>query len=302
MTAGLSAPQREEQVVRSAAPAARSLALVLAAEARAIKNAANRYLSTLAPDTLHELRVALRRTRAAVKLAGDTLPSDLVAGFAPDLRWLAAATGPVRDLDVGLEQLGDVESLQAYRLHLRGRRVAEVEALRTVLTSVRYAALLEAWPQALGEAAGTSGGPTTATLARERTAKAWRRVVRQGAAITADTGAEPLHELRKRCKELRYLLELFAPVHDAEHRRRVVASLKVLQDVLGVFQDSEVQAGHVRDFASTSAVGDRARASLTQYAATLTDRQHEARAKYATAFEQFTRPKITRSMRALLAA
>ncbi len=41
-----------------------------------------------------------------------------------------------------------------------------------------------------------------------------RRSRRRGAAITPDTPAEALHDLRKRCKELRYALEFFAPLHD----------------------------------------------------------------------------------------
>ena len=50
-----------------------------------------------------------------------------------------------------------------------------------------------------------------------------------------------MHALRKRCKELRYLLEVFRPVCDKTAHRRLVKELKSLQDTLGDFQDGEVQ-------------------------------------------------------------
>ena len=55
--------------------------------------------------------------------------------------------------------------------------------------------------------------------------------------------------MRKRCKELRYALEVFAPVIDKDSRKSAVADLKDLQDVLGRFQDSEVQRQSLREFA-----------------------------------------------------
>src|ERR1019366_9397169 len=53
-------------------------------------------------EFLHDLRVAVRRTRSALKLAGDALPPGLARRFAPEFRWLGALTTPTRDLDVYL--------------------------------------------------------------------------------------------------------------------------------------------------------------------------------------------------------
>ncbi|MBD3163050.1 MAG: CHAD domain-containing protein, partial [Candidatus Eisenbacteria bacterium] len=62
------------------------------------------------PEELHDMRVATRRLRAALRLFGDALPS-------PVLRWTiglkrtASALGEVRDLDVQLEDLEAWESV-----------------------------------------------------------------------------------------------------------------------------------------------------------------------------------------------
>ena len=55
-----------------------------------------------------------------------------------------------------------------------------------------------------------SGG----ALARATVARAHRRVVRGGSSISDSSPPEDLHLLRKRVKELRYALEMFAPVLD----------------------------------------------------------------------------------------
>jgi CHAD domain-containing protein len=50
--------------------------------------------------------------------------------------------------------------------------------------------------------------------------------------------------------ELRYLLEVFRPLHaDAPHDS-LLKELKALQDTLGDFQDGEVQREAVREFAA----------------------------------------------------
>ena len=68
-----------------------------------------------------------------------------------------------------------------------------------------------------------------------------------GGAIDASSPAEAYHELRKKGKELRYLLELFGvPLFPDEVVKPMIKSLKALQDVLGRHQDREVQTAMLR--------------------------------------------------------
>ena len=53
-------------------------------------------------EFLHDLRVAVRRTRSAIKLLGAVLPADLAEHFKGEFKWLGDVTTPVRDLDVHL--------------------------------------------------------------------------------------------------------------------------------------------------------------------------------------------------------
>ena len=77
----------------------------------------------------------------------------------------------------------------------------------------------------LVDGAGGSGGfarTSVEEIGPERLAAAYRRVLRRGSRITPASPAEDLHDLRKRCKELRYLLETFTPLLDPGGARRAV--------------------------------------------------------------------------------
>jgi CHAD domain-containing protein len=71
-------------------------------------------------------------------------------------------------------------------------------------------------------------------------------MVRDGARIDEASPDEQLHELRKRGKELRYLLELFGSLFPSDIVKPLVRALKDLQDVLGRFQDRSVQTAMLR--------------------------------------------------------
>ena len=104
-------------------------------------------------------------------------------------------------------------------------------------------------------AAALESGPRGAWVGRDadrggrgadRIRRAHRRVLRQGRAITVGSPPERLARPAERCKELRYLLESFASLHDPVTHRRAVKDLKGLQDCLGEFQDGQVQQHEIR--------------------------------------------------------
>ena len=83
-------------------------------------------------------------------------------------------------------------------------------------------------------------------MAADRIRRVYRRMVRDGRKIDDDSPDEDLHELRKRGKELRYLLELFGYLYPPDVVKPMVRALKDLQDVLGHFQDRSVQTDMLR--------------------------------------------------------
>jgi CHAD domain-containing protein len=268
-------------------------------------------------EFLHDFRVAVRRTRSAIKLLGGVLPADLAKHYKVEFKWLGDVTTPVRDLDVHLlgfdamtEQLvaaspADLEPLRAF---LARRRAREFRRLAAALRGPRFRAIVQDWRKALLEIRDVDGPrrrrPTAAALARSTTRRSFQRIVAQGSAITPASAPESLHDLRKRAKELRYLLEFFAPLHDPVAYRKVVSDLKQLQDCLGEFQDSEVQRHEIHTLAD-AILAERAAPAATllamgEIAAKLTLSQADARAEFAARFGRFAGPAGRERVRILL--
>jgi CHAD domain-containing protein len=115
-------------------------------------------------------------------------------------------------------------------------------------------------------------------------------MIKDGSKIDDDSPHEALHDLRKVGKELRYLLEFFSSLFDPAVVKPLVKALKALQDVLGTFQDREVQAAELRDLRDDVIKAENGAAALMAMGL-LVDRlareQHEARAHFAEQFAAF---------------
>ena len=269
-------------------------------------------------EFLHDLRVAVRRTRSAIKLLREVLPADLAKHYAAEFKWLGDLTTPTRDLDVHLLGFGSMTGqlvaaspadLEPFRAFLVRRRAREFRRLATALRGPRFRAITDDWRKMLLEIRDAAPRrrrrePTAAGLALRTTERAFGRVVAQGDAITQNSPPESLHDLRKRAKELRYLLEFFAPLHDPVAYRKVVGDLKSLQDCLGDFQDSQVQREEIHALADAM-LAERAAPAATllamgEIAAKLTLSQAEARADFARRFARFAGPAGQERIRVLL--
>jgi CHAD domain-containing protein len=215
------------------------------------------------PESLHDMRVAVRRTRALLR-AGEPLYTNDVSAFADELRWLGEKLGAVRDLDVLIDRLrAESEDLDAGALlrELGQRRTRARSSLLKALKTPRYFALLDRFADEIDGLAPSDSSATLDDLA-ERQLKKLRKRVRD---TSEDAPDDALHALRKKGKRVRYAFELAG--HD-----KVVKRAKSFQDVLGEHQDSVFAEAALRDLAGADS--DRAVA-----AGRLIEREHAGRAK-----------------------
>jgi CHAD domain-containing protein len=246
-------------------------------------------------EYLHDLRVAVRRSRALQRELQRVFPPEPLRVFRDGFRELQVLTGPTRDLDVQLLELPALVATplrELLELRLRAERAKMVDGLQ----SERTRALLHNWRDFLGalvaapEADRLDAARPIGDVAGERIATVYRHMVKMGAAIDDDSPHEALHDLRKKGKELRYLLEFFASIHPADVVKPMVATLKSLQDVLGRFQDREVQADALRALGEEIAVlegGAPALMAMGVLVQRLADEQSQAREQFAERFAQF---------------
>jgi len=262
-------------------------------------------LADVDTEFLHDLRVAVRRTRALQREFKTVFPPAELAHFRAEFRRLQAITGPSRDLDVYVlefdefagslpeAQRRDLEPLHALLIERRRReRRRMVRALR----SPRTATVLSQWERFVAglELLPDDGRPDAkrgvAALAGERIAAVYGHMVRMGKAIGDDSPPAALHELRKKGKELRYLLEFFSGLYPAATVDPMIKTLKSLQDTLGRFQDREVQAVMLRavgDEVATLDDGAQALMAMGMLVERLERQQAQARSEFAERFAGF---------------
>jgi len=284
-------------------PAAAALATVLTALLDSLEANVPGTIRDIDTEFLHDLRIAVRRTRSVLKLCGRALPAGLASGFRPEFRWLGDLTTPTRDLDVyllgyarmtaGLVAASPAD-LGPFQDYLTRSRAVQYRGLAAGLRSARFSRLTTSWRAALDDVRPARKRPTVAQFASARISAAQRRALQAGQLISAASPPESLHELRKRCKELRYLLEMFGSLHDPAQRWQAVKELKALQDCLGAFQDAEVQRAEIRAFAS-QLLADRGVPAETllamgEIAAGLAVAQREARHEFDGRFADFASP------------
>jgi CHAD domain-containing protein len=307
-------PAVRQQDVRLQAemPAANAVAAILAGLLDAALSNVPGTIRDTDTEFLHDLRVAIRRTRAVLKLAGDALPEGVAARFAPEFRWLGDLTTPSRDLDVYLLgypgmcaslQAGTPDELVPFHGYLTRARAQERQELLRGLRSVRFARLVRDWRAALAQVTADSAAPVAGRLAGRKIDLATRRALRAGRRVVPGSPAENLHSLRKRCKELRYLIEMFGPLYEPAQRTAAVRELKALQDCLGEFQDAEVQRDEIRAFAEAMfaerSVPAATLLALGEVSAGLAARQHQARSDFDARFAAFARPASQARLTAL---
>jgi CHAD domain-containing protein len=262
-------------------------------------------IADLDTEFLHDFRVAVRRTRSMLGASTRVFPHPVRDDFHRRFKWLGDITTPARDLDVFSLAIPDyaVAAARGNLAVLRplvdlvaaDQQQAHAELTKALL-SQDYADLVSDWGETLDTLATdeetTEAKDPIAEVARRRIWKAYRVVRQGGRAIDEDSPPEMLHQLRKDAKKLRYLLEAFGALFEADRTPVAVRELKRLQDNLGSFQDTEVQSQNLREFAMriarrpTDADTVMTLGVLSNH---LEQLQHDARTQFAKRFARFDR-------------
>ena len=211
------------------------------------------FVETADAEAVHQMRVAVRRLRAALGLFAKALDRDTRSGLAAELRWLQRRLGAARDWDVFVSETLDPatakldagEGIAGLREAARSLRDDAYRRVRRTLGGRRYTRMLlsvELWltDHAWLRAPEPGGNRPEARPIRSY---AQRRLGRWDAKLCADLArhaalsAAERHAVRIRAKKLRYASEFVAGVFPGSGARDYIAGLKSLQDALGTAND-----------------------------------------------------------------
>lgn len=251
-------------------------------------------------EFMHDYRVSIRKTRSALTQINNVLAQDSITRFNKFFSGLGKLTTPVRDLDVFLLKLdsyqGDLKKpahsqLQPLREHLQLSRVTAQKRFVDTLKAEEYRQTIQEWREFLENTEPTmppleNTGKKVYVLASQLIWNMYQHALEEGNAITDDTEAEALHELRKTCKKLRYLMEFFQSLYPAREIRELIQALKGLQDNLGVFNDLHVHAHILKKFIKQNS-DTAAKKACKQMIRSLEQRQAETRNRFAERFAAF---------------
>jgi CHAD domain-containing protein len=270
------------------------------------------------PEFLHDLRVAVRRSRSVLRQGRRALPPEVVARAGIDLKHLGDITGRARDLDVYLIEwvsytgdLGDDanEALVPVHDRLCEHLDAAYSELADELRSAEIRARFDRWIDWLTEPVpddvvrGDRADRPLGKLVARRIDTAHGRLIDDGRMITPESPAEQVHDLRKDAKKLRYLLECFASILPEEPRKQFVKRLKSFQNILGEHQDAEVHMAELgelsRELHDEHAPPDTLLA-IGRLTEQLDRRRAAAREAFAEGFHSFDAKATRRTLAAML--
>lgn len=261
-------------------------------------------LDRIDTEFLHDLRVSVRRTRTVLGQGRSVLPAAIVERTAERFAWLAALTGPARDLDVYLIEWNGytrqldadvIVALEPVRAVLGRRREAAHAALAQAMRSAEADELMTTWrtwlhDPTLADPQGAQADRPLGRVVAKRIARAQVNLIERGRLIRPDTPAEHVHDLRKDAKKLRYLLECFGSLLPDGPRKTFVRRLKDFQDNLGEHQDAEVHVAELRGIADElhlSGASSDTMLAIGQLSERLDQRRIAARADFAERFAAY---------------
>ena len=228
-------------------------------------------------EALHQMRIGLRRLRAAIAIFAGAIRDEELDKIKGELRWITQQLGPARDLDVFAadvlvplkERHPMDQAIGAAQAEFAAKRAAAYATAIGAIQSARFrAAILDLaeWIET-GDWSSAAGTASTRDLpvaehAKAELAKLRKRIKRQGAEIR-QLSVPNRHRLRIRAKRLRYATEFFAAAFPgaarAQRRTESLGALKDLQDELGALNDlamhRDLIAEHIGEGGAEDAAG-----------------------------------------------
>ncbi|MDE5445469.1 CHAD domain-containing protein [Bradyrhizobium sp. CSA207] len=199
-------------------------------------------------EGVHQMRVGLRRLRAAISLFDDILPRASTARIKTELRWLTGELAPAREIDVFLkesiqpiaEQNVPKRGFRAIRKKFSAQRMAAFRRARDAIDSARYRRLLiDATEWIESERPRGADDQTIAVYAAAVLDQRIKKARKQGK-LLRDLDPGQRHKLRIRIKKIRYAIDFFGSLYrdrDQSEVARLSDRLKQIQSALGSLND-----------------------------------------------------------------
>ena len=219
------------------------------------------------PEALHQMRIGLRRFRAAVSVFSEIVVDDEIAVIKRELNWVGTLLGKARDIDVLIGEVlhpvrkehRDEPGIGALVARSEQRRARAYRTAATAVGSARYRKVLLATAAWVEAGAWSTTGHEAAKARRERSIELFapaelarrHKKVRKLGKHEDKLDVRGRHKFRIRIKKLRYATLFFSELITGKRNRKrcnaALDSMKRLQDALGELNDIAVRTRPSRD-------------------------------------------------------
>ena len=235
-------------------------------EARAVLGAALRLLEQArvhekaalrggGPETIHQFRVCLRKSRSALSLGACLLPPKPLREWKTKLADVCRRTNHLRDLDVHLAELQGSKKILPQPLHaglgvfkreVKTARDTEAAAVMAVFSSPEHDKQMSAVLASLANAAATNSrdrrpAEVAQSVAAAFIGRRFQKIILRVESLAPNTSEAELHKIRIDCKKLRYALDIFGGILNPKPVKALTKDLARLQKILGRLNDNSVQ-------------------------------------------------------------
>ncbi|MBV8700237.1 MAG: CHAD domain-containing protein, partial [Bradyrhizobium sp.] len=200
------------------------------------------------PEGVHQMRVGLRRLRAAIALFSKPLRDARTDAVKTELKWLTDELAPAREIDVFVEEeirpaAGEPQrGWRAIEAEFIAKRDRALDRANQAVASERYRALLLdvlEWIEETDSHASADARKPIGKFARDELHRRLRKVRKEGRRLPELTARER-HKLRIKIKKIRYAGGFFESLFPARRRKSLVklsGHLKTIQGALGSLND-----------------------------------------------------------------
>jgi CHAD domain-containing protein len=206
------------------------------------------YLRDSNEKNIHDMRTSVRRMESSYR----TLPRKMrkknrIKRYVSRCKDLFRLNSEIRDYDIITQKIqqyeqGQNDGVENYKKRLASRREAKLQQARALALEVRE-----------------MGVPnlTRSNLSNKKLTKRYNKIVSKFAnkimmnlpiVVTDANKLKELHEMRKDCKKLRYLLELL-PIDSSSNKGNVsllLQQLEKMQDILGEIHDCDAVISYLK--------------------------------------------------------
>jgi CHAD domain-containing protein len=193
------------------------------------------------PEAVHQMRIALTRLRAAISFFSPMDADPQRTRIRDELKWLQARLGAVRDLDVAIGRLKEVDKRSQATVNFqvwKRKRAESHRDLAGALRSIRYRRLVGAitgwidsgrWSTKTGKQATHRRSRSIASYGVRKLAR-WQEKLWKKSRKLQVMSAKRRHRLRLMNKKLCYSIEFLTDLYSDKRSSRHQAALRYLRE------------------------------------------------------------------------